>query len=64
MKVKVDQEECVSCGACLDISPAVFHWNENDKADVIMGDEDVPSNTEGAVQEAIESCPTEAIKEI
>jgi len=64
MKVKVDQEECVSCGACLDICPAVFQWNADDKADVIMGSEDVPSNEEGAVQESIESCPTEAIKEI
>jgi len=64
MKVKVDQELCVSCGACLDICPAVFKWNADEKADVIMDGEDVPENVESHVKESIESCPTEAIIEI
>lgn len=61
MRVKVDQELCISCGACIDACPEVFEWNEDDKAQSIV--EEVPADVEEQAGEAIESCPTNAITE-
>lgn len=62
MKVKVDPDECISCGACICIAPDVYDWDEDGKAKAIEGD--VPQDQEEAAREALESCPTEAIKEV
>ncbi|HQA61015.1 MAG: ferredoxin [Tepidanaerobacteraceae bacterium] len=61
MKVYVDQDLCISCGLCIDICPAVFDWNDDGKADVIV--DEVPADAEDDAREAMESCPSEAIKE-
>lgn len=61
MRVDVDQDLCISCGACIDICPDVFEWNEDDKARSIV--EEVPSDLEDQAHEAVESCPTSAITE-
>lgn len=61
MRVKVDQELCISCGACIDVCPEVFEWNEDDKAQSIV--EEVPADVEDQANEALESCPTDAIIE-
>lgn len=62
MKAHVDQDLCISCGLCISTCEDVFHWNDDDKAEAIG--EEVPGSLEDLVQEAIESCPTEAIKEV
>ena len=62
MKVKVDQELCIACGACISLVPEVFDWDENEKAKAIR--EEVSGDKESVVKEAVETCPTEAIKEI
>lgn len=62
LKVAVDQDLCISCGLCISICDQVFHWNEDDKAEAIDGD--VPEELEADVQEAMDSCPTGAIKEV
>lgn len=61
MKVEVDPDLCISCGVCIDTCPEVFDWDENgvSKAKV----DEVPEDAVDACKEAIESCPTEAIKE-
>ena len=61
MKVYVDQDICISCGLCIDIYPAVFDWNDDGKADVIV--DEVPAYAEDDAREAMDSCPSEAIKE-
>ena len=61
MRVEVDQELCISCGACIDTCPDVFSWNEDEKARSIV--EDVPPELEDQVHEAVEGCPTSAIQE-
>lgn len=61
MRVKVDQELCISCGACIDVCPEVFDWNEDDKAHSIV--DEVPPAVEDQASEALESCPTDAISE-
>ena len=61
MKVYVDQDLCISCGACIATAPEVFDWNADNKAEAISGD--VPDNLAASTKEAMQGCPTEAIKE-
>jgi len=58
--VYVDQDLCISCGLCISTCGEVFDWNENDKAHAIVPE--VPPELEDAAQEAVDGCPTEAIK--
>ncbi|NLN40668.1 MAG: ferredoxin [Clostridiales bacterium] len=60
MKVYVDQDLCISCGLCISICDDVFSWNDDDKAQAI--DQEIPEELTDEVEEAVESCPTEAIK--
>lgn len=62
MKVKVDQNACIGCGACVSICPDVFSFNDEGFAQAIT--EAVPEEDVERVREAIEGCPTEAISEI
>jgi len=61
MKVYVDQDECIACGVCIDMCPDVFDWNEDGKSDAIV--DEVPADLEDCVRDAMDACPTEAIKE-
>jgi ferredoxin len=57
MEARVDKDLCISCGVCVDIAPEVFELDEDDLSEVVdqdAGDDDL-------LQEAAESCPTEAI---
>ncbi len=58
MKAKVDPDICTGCGPCEDICPEVF-LIENDVANVIV--DEVPPEAETRCQEAMLSCPVEAI---
>ena len=60
MKVTIDEELCEGCETCVEICPDVFSM-EGEVA-VVSIDGDVPSEHEDAVEEAVESCPTEAIE--
>ena len=61
MHVKVFEDLCVSCGQCISLAPEVFEWGDNDKA--IVKAADVSGNMETLAHEAVEGCPTAAIKE-
>lgn len=62
MRMEVDQDLCISCGACVDLCPEVFAWNNDEKAHVVV--DEVPADLEDQAQEAAEGCPTNAIKEL
>lgn len=62
MKVKVNQDACIGCGACPAIAPEVFDLNDEGLSFVKV--EDVPGDNEEAAQDAIDSCPTGAIEEV
>ena len=55
--VKVNKKTCIGCGACVSICPKVFKLVES-KAQVKEGQS---NSEESCVQEAINSCPVNAI---
>ena len=70
MRVTVDREECIACGACWDDCPEVFEEDEADGLNQIIaayqvgGDPavgQVPDELGMCVQRAAEGCPVEII---
>lgn len=60
MKVKIEADLCTACDLCVDTCPDVFEMG--DDVAVVKVDT-VPEGLEDEVQEAIDSCPSEAIVE-
>ena len=58
MKVKVDENLCIGCGACVSIASKSFKMN-GAKAQAIQP----AGDSEEQVKDALESCPVQAIKE-
>lgn len=61
MKVKVNEDACIGCGACAAICSEVFEINDEGLSSVKV-DTVSEADTDSA-KEAIESCPTGAIEE-
>ena len=62
MKFKVDEDACICCGACESICKEVFEISDEGYAvakDEEIKDEEIKENAISAM----ESCPTDAIKE-
>ena len=62
MKLKVDKDLCIGCGACQAVCPDVFEIEDDGLATVI-----VDEVTEDALEDALdakEGCPTSAIDEV
>ena len=60
MKVIVNSQGCISCGACVAICPNVFQFGEDGKSHVVKQPE-----TEEEIkcaQEAAEACPVSVIQ--
>ena len=55
MSIKVNQELCIGCGACVSLCPDVFKMNDAGKVEVLNEE-----NTECA-KNAAGSCPVQAI---
>lgn len=55
MSAVVDRDLCIGCGVCVNLSPDVFELDDEMIAIVIS---DI---VDDSVEEAMESCPTEAI---
>ena len=62
MKVRVNQDACIGCGACEQIDDELFKINDEGLSEEVS--EDVAEDKEENAREAIESCPTSAIEEI
>jgi len=56
--VIIDQDECISCGACVDTCPEVFSLNDDNLAEVYKAD----GASEEEIEDAIESCPVSCIQ--
>ncbi len=61
MKVKVNQEACIGCGACMSIAEDVFEMDDQGLSSVKVSE--VPEGSADKAKEALESCPTGAIEE-
>lgn len=61
MKVKVNSDACIGCGACAAICDSVFEINDEGLSNVIVDTIDEADIDDA--KEAIESCPTGAIEE-
>ena len=62
MKVKVDKNLCIGCGACQAIEPSVFELEDDGLAKAI--DEEIKDEIKENVIDALEGCPTSAISEV
>lgn len=61
MEVQVDPDLCIACGDCIEICPEVFSWDEEGLSHATVTQ--VPDQLEEECHQAVEFCPTEAIKE-
>ena len=59
MKIKIDEEKCIGCGACAAVCEAVFELKDDGKAYVKKGKE---KTKDTCVKDAAEGCPVQAIK--
>ncbi len=62
MKVRVNQDACIGCGACEQIDDELFKINDAGISKEVS--EDVAEGKEENAKEAIDACPTGAIEEI
>lgn len=60
MKVKVNEDACIGCGACCAIADSIFEIGDNGLSEVKK--EEVQEDEKQAVRDASEACPTGAIK--
>lgn len=60
MKVRVNEDLCIGCGACQAVCPEVFEVDGTAHAKVDI----VPEEVEEDVLDALEGCPTSAIEEV
>lgn len=61
MKVKVNKDLCIGCGACQAIVPDVFEIEDDGLACVKV--DEVKEQEKEEVIDALENCPTSAISE-
>ncbi len=54
---KVDQDMCIGCGACVGAHGDIFQFNDDGKAEAFA------EGTEADIEDAIASCPVQAIVE-
>lgn len=60
MKVTVNQDACIGCGACVSIAEDLFELNDEGLSQAKV--KEVPEDKQEQASEAIESCPTSAIE--
>lgn len=62
MKLRVDKDICIGCGACQAICPEVFEIEDDGLAASIV--DEVPEDVMEDAVDAKEGCPVDAIKEV
>lgn len=59
MKIKVNQEACIGCGACVAVCEDLFEIGDDGLSQAKVNE--VPENQVEQAKEAVETCPTGAI---
>lgn len=62
MKLRVDKELCIGCGACAAVCPDCFEFDDDGQAKCTV--DEIPSELEEDALDAKEGCPTGAIQEV
>lgn len=57
-EVVIDKEACTGCGTCAAIAEECFELNEEEEKAYVT---DIAACSDDSVQEAIDTCPEEAI---
>lgn len=60
MKVVVDRSKCTGLGICEALAPAFFEVD--DSGELVQLKEDISDDELAAVEEAVQGCPTEALR--
>jgi ferredoxin len=60
MKITIDRDECIECGACETACPAVFELKDDEKARVVEKFRRDANPAAGEVGEDLASCAKEA----
>lgn len=60
IKVQASREKCVGAGTCVSLAPTVFDQDDDDAIVRLLKD-DVSDDELGAVEEAVDFCPAQAI---
>ncbi len=60
MKVSIDEETCIGCGACAATCSEVFELGDDNKAKVKL--KEVSEENQACAKEGAEACPVQAIK--
>ncbi len=70
VSVKIDRDECISCGACWSTCPEVYEEDEDDglsniveeyRVDDDPGEGQIPDDLEDCAVDGADSCPVEII---
>ena len=61
MKISVNQEACIGCGACTSVADDLFELNDDGFSTAKV--DEVPEDQEQAARDAMDACPTGAIVE-
>lgn len=62
MKVKVNKDVCIGCGACSQVAEAIFTMGDDGLAEVISTVNEVSVEEKDNCIDAYESCPVGAIE--
>ena len=62
MKVKVNKDACIGCGACCAVAEDIFEIDDEGLSQAKV--EEVPEDKTESAQDAIDSCPTGAIEKV
>ncbi len=57
-QVEIDQDECIGCGACVELCPDIFAFNDDENKAYVVTPE---GGNEACIDEAIASCPVSCI---
>jgi ferredoxin len=60
MKVVVDRSKCTGLGICESLAPLFFEVD--DSGELIQLKEDIADDELAAVEDAVQGCPTEALR--
>ncbi len=64
MKIKVNNEACIGCGACLAVAEDLDLFEMTDEGLSKVKVDVVPEDKKEAAVNAMEGCPTSAIEEV